>query len=187
MKKKLITLALILVLAISSSTPALASDGNAVILERLAILKASALGSNQAAMSAISDIEGWLASNTIDIATAHTIVYNINEAVAAAGGATSIEDLNQTQLTSIMNNVTAAASVAGLSFSYNLTNGSFTLTTTDGTPVTSGRIGGDTIQQTGIDTTLILMIVTGITLLFGAAAVIAVATRRKKMLVNEAS
>jgi hypothetical protein len=190
MKKKLIALALVIVLAFSFSFSALASEGegNQLIRDRLNALKASALGSNTAAISAISDIEGWLASNTIDIAAAHTIVYNINEAVSTAGGVTNLDDLSQTQLTSIMNNITAAANVADLRFSYNLTTGTFALTTADGTPVTSGRVSDDYIQQTGIDTTLIALLIIGITVLFGAASVVAIATRiRKKILINGVS
>jgi len=186
--KKLIPLILIFVLAVSFSIPALASeDGNAIIRARLAALKASALSSNQAAMSAISDIEGWLAGNTIDVATANTIVSNINTAVETAGGATSLEELNQTQVTSILNSVTAAASAADLNFSYNLSNGSFALTAPDGTPISSGRVDSSgPVQQTGIDTTVIIIIAIGITLLFAISSVVAVATR-KKILVNVVS
>ena len=185
--KKLIPLILIFVLAVSFSIPALASeDGNAIIRARLAALKASALSSNQAAMSAISDIEGWLAGNTIDVATANTIVSNINTAVETASGATSLEELSQSQVTSILNSVTAAASAADLTFSYNLSNGSFSLAAPDGTPISSGRVGGGTVQQTGIDTSQLTIIIISITLLFGAATVVAIATR-KKIFVNEAS
>jgi len=186
MKKRLIALTLILILAVTFSVPALASDGNDIIRARLAALKASALSSNQAAMSAISDIEGWLAGNTIDVATANTIVSNINTAVETASGATSLEELSQSQVTSILNSVTAAASAADLTFSYNLSNGSFSLAAPDGTPISSGRVGGGTVQQTGIDTSQLTIIIISITLLFGAATVVAIATR-KKIFVNEAS
>jgi len=177
--KKLIALTLILVLAFSFTIPALAASGGDSVRAKVQSLQGKFTSAE--AQKAISDALSWLAKdenrNSITAEQAATINSNIDAAVATAGTST-LANLSAADRDKIIGNINAAAAALGWNATLG-TNNVFTVTDADGKAVTSISVG-NTIKQTGIDTTLLIIIIVGITLVFGAAVVVAVTTRNKR-------
>ena len=191
MKKALISIALILVLTVTFTVPALAATGNEILMEELINLQ-SIYGSNAQAQKAISEAIAWLNANTVSVAQANEIIGHLDSALAIKGS-TNLGDLSQAQANSIIKSVQTAASVVGVNVSVDLGGEAirWTVSSPGSSPGSSsgGSTGGDyvysgsterVIKQTGADFTLLISLIVGVTALFGAAIVVAVATRKKR-------
>ena len=168
--------------------PALASDGADAVKAKLAELQATY--TTPTAVKAISDALSWLNvpanAATISSEQGGVIVSNINNAVAAAGDVKTLGELDDAQLNAVLANVNMAVNSLGWSITIDTSGGgtSWTVLDSDGKEVTAVS-AGNVIKQTGIETTVLIGLIIGITLLFGGAVVAAIVTR-KKMPVNEA-
>ena len=185
MKKSLISILMIVVMLVAFAVPALAADGNAVVRDKLVALKAT-FGDSPTAVKAIDDALVWLTRNpgAIDLEQADDIIDNIDDAIAAADGVYVFANLTPTQLANVEAAIKAGADVIGATVSFGANN-TVTVRDADGNTIFYVRAGG-AIQQTGIDASLLVTIIIGITVLFGAAAIVAVVTRKKR-LANEAA
>jgi hypothetical protein len=182
MKKKLISLVLVAIMLVAFTVPAMASGAD--VLDAKMRELAARYSDNAAAQSAISEARSWLAvpanAATISAADATAIAGNIDAAVAAAGTGTHLSDMTQAQQNQIMASINAAAGVLDWTVSVG-TTGIIRILDANGELISAIAVG-DAIKQTGIDSGLLIVIIAGITLLFGAATVVAVISRKKKIL-----
>jgi hypothetical protein len=207
MKKALISVLVIVVMVVTFAVPATADDsGNAEIIARLNELLAE-YGGTPTVDRAISDAKTWLAtSDPITPWQAEQIIGHIDAAARAAGDATSLAELRDSGfLENVQAQVSAGLAVLDLGLTFDANGrpviidedgdvvyrlppiGGYTppATTTppDGTtpPDELPSPGDGVIKQTGIDTSLLVITMIGITVLFGTAVVVAMVTRKKRL------
>ncbi|MDR2569101.1 MAG: hypothetical protein LBD23_02230 [Oscillospiraceae bacterium] len=184
MKKAAISLILVIVMLVAFSVPAMASNGADIINDRLIELAITYSG-NARAISVISDARSWLAvpanADTISASDANSIVGHIDTAVSAAGDAEFLGEMTSAQQNKIMASINSAAGVLGWTVNINTSSGVVSIRDADGNSVTSISLG-NTIKQTGLDMALIIIVIAGITVLFGIAIIIAVMPDKKKRL-----
>jgi len=189
MKRKLLAITLVLLMMTSLTMPALASDGADDVKAKLTELRGKY--TSPAAIKAISDALSWLNvpenAATITSEQGTTIVSNIVAAATTVGSATTLGELTEAQRNAVIGNVNAAAGSLGWTVIIDSTGGgtSWVIRDADGNEVTAVS-SGNVIKQTGIDSSLLIALIIGITILFSGAVVFTVATRKKRM-VNEAA
>jgi len=174
-------------MVVAFAVPAMAADAKSILNAELD--KLAALYTTGPAVNAISQARQYLANNPnandITVAQANAIAGNIQSAVTAAGSAKTWAELEASgQLAAVQGFVTAAAGQLGWTVAFGTGTTAVTVRDADGNVVLALTAG--VIKQTGIDSTMLITIIVGITALFGAAVVVAVVTRKKRV-VNEAA
>jgi len=182
--KKIITLTLVAIMLVAFAVPAMASAGDDILLAEIAKLEAQ-YADNAGAIKTLDDARIWLAENPgqISVADANAMVAEIEKAVTTAGSATHISQLSTAQINSMIASITAAAKVIGWTVDLNASNGNFTVKDADGNVVTTVATGNP-IKATGIDAGMLIAIVVGVTILFGAAVIVSVVLRNKKNVIE---
>jgi len=187
--KKLVALILVVVLAIALTVPALAATPADSIVAKLQELQTK-YASNAAAVNQLDNAIAWLktdpAAKEITSASATKIIASINSAVSTAASATALSQISTEDQAKIIADVRAAAAVLGWTVEINAGGvaAGFVVKDADGNVVAVGGTSNP-IKQTGIDTSLLITLIIGITLLFGAAVIVAITTRNKRV-ANEA-
>jgi len=180
MKRTFISLTLVVILLAAFTVPAMASDAED-IKAALALLKAQFPG-NEQIEKLVSDANTWIASPEVVIpeGSAAIVTEQINAAKTTAGSITNLAGLSEAARNSILGNITAAANVVELKFTYSIAGGvySFTLTDSEGNVISTAT--NNPIKQTGLDVTTIIIITIGITVLFGVVIIAALATGKKR-------
>ena len=177
MKRTLITISLIVIMLVAAAIPAMASEADAVDAALNKIL-AQFPGNAQAA-KAVDEAKAWLAANGDDLeaGSGAKVAAQINAALATAGSAKTMNAMTADQQSKIIANAKAAAEAAGLTFAVSADGKTFTLK--DGNTTVLTLSAANPVKQTGLDTTTIIVIAIGITVLFGGAMVAAIVTRKK--------
>jgi len=176
MKKTLIALSLIVIMLVAFAGTAMANaeaDKIEAALEKV-------LAQFPQSAKQVSDAKTWLAKNGDDLkaGVGDAVVKEINAAISTAGTAKTLKDMSADQQKKILDNIDAAAKAAGLSASVSADGKTITIKDSTGAVISTG-VAGNPVQQTGLDTTTIIIVAIGITVLFGAAMVTAVVTRKK--------
>lgn len=167
MKKILYVLALALVFLGTSTSVSAASESD--IIATL----------NDAGVPAVyvTQAENYLRANDVTDAEADQIISRINNAAAIANGVTDLSQLSQEQLQAILAEATAAASVLGLTLSFE--DGVVTFFDADNSVVAQLSMDGNEVKQTGSSYTYL---VAGLGLVVAAAGS-AVLLKRKEVAV----
>lgn len=182
--KKFVSLILVVIFLVAFSVPAIATTPAQRVIAALDAVQAQ-FSNDARVVRGVSQIRTWLANEanaaTITDDIADTIVSQITAALNTAGDATSLSALNRDQLLAIQSNIERAAAAASLTPDVTVSGDIWTINVTDqaGTTVfnTTNR---PIIQQTGIDASVLIAIIIGITLIFGAAIVVAVYTKKRQ-------
>ena len=180
MKKILISLTLVVIILTMFTVPVIASEADD-IKAALAKIQAQFAGNEQIA-KLVSDANTWLASpeTTLPAGSSAVVTEQINAAIATAGGATTIGALSDTQRNSILGNISAAANATELTFVYSIAGSVYTFTLLDANGKVISTVSNNPIKQTGLDSITIIIIAIGVTVLFGAAIIIAILTGKKR-------
>jgi len=180
MKRVLISLTLVVIMLAVFSLPVVASEADDV-RAALAALQAQFPDSPQVT-KVVSDANTWLAQNGDDLPAGSGAIVSgqVNAALAAAGGATNIDGLSESQRSNIIGNITTAADAVDLSFSASFSGGVYTFTLRDADGNVISTASNNPIKQTGLDANTIIIIAVSVTVLFGVAIAVALITGKKR-------
>jgi LPXTG-motif cell wall-anchored protein len=136
--KKILSVLAIALLFLGFSTSASAASENDII---------TALNNAGVPAVYVTQAENYLKANDVTAAEADQIIASIKRAAVIAAGVTDPSKLTQEQLQAILSEVTAAATVLGITL--NLADGVVTFADADNKIVAQFSLSGNEVKQTG--------------------------------------